>query len=359
MIRIQAYNIMNDLELFNETKSKIDKLFTCFMDVKETHPHIIVIILHDFARNLYPTDPYIPFAADIHRLDYIHKTVPEYIDTISQFKKWGGYKIDFNNFNNKQEVKKKTGKVYGKLWNKYTGDMIDAAAKLIKERFENNNYKITNLENKLILDAGCGSGRYSCALAKLGAQRVVGLDYGVDGLEKARELAGQYNISNIEFKHGSVLEMPFSDETFDFVFHNGVFHHTENLLQATKELYRVLKTGSMSWFYIYGAGGVFWYARRKMNDFMKNNIPQDYSIRVLEDIGMPMNRFIFADNWYVPIEEHTSKKELETMLNEIGFSEFTRAFNGRKTDPDYLSEKGTEKDKLMWGDGELRYLIKK
>ena len=92
---------------------------------------------------------------------------------------------------------------------------------------------------------------------------------------------------------------------------------------------------------------------------MKSNIPQDYTIKILENIGMPMNRFIFADNWYVPIENHTTKDEAEKMFQNIGFTSYSRAFHGRDTDPDYLSEMGTEKDKLMWGDGELRYFIKK
>ena len=162
---------MSDLELFNETKGKIDELFACFMDVKDTHPHIIVMILHDLARNLYPTDPYIPFANNIHRLDYLYATIPEYINTLATFKKFGGYQhVTKTYMTTDQEVKKKTGKVYGKLWNKYSGDMINEAVSFIKERFENNHFKIDNLKDKVILDAGCGSGRFSCALAKLGAK---------------------------------------------------------------------------------------------------------------------------------------------------------------------------------------------
>ena len=349
---------MKDLELFNETKLKMDKLFECCADIKDTHPYAIVMIMHDLARNIYPSDPYIALEKSVHRLDYMHNVIDEYIATLSYFKKWGGYKVDFNLLDN-AEVKVKTGKVYGKLWNKYSGDMVNEAVNIIKDRFETNDFDLTELEGKVILDAGCGSGRYSCALAKLGAKKVIGLDYGVDALEKAKELAKENNINNIEFVQGSVLDMPFDDRYFDFVFHNGVFHHTENLYKATEELYRVLKSDGQAWYYLYGAGGIFWYARRKMNNFMKNNIPQDYALGILDSIGMPMNRFIFADNWYVPIEEHTTKAEIEDMFQKIGFSEYLRAVNGRKTDLDYISIKGTDKDRLMWGDGELRYFIKK
>ena len=82
---------MSEIELFNKTKEKIEKMFECLDSVKETHPYVVVMLLHDLARNIYPSDPFIPFEKDIHRLDYINKTVPEYIDTINCFKKWGGY----------------------------------------------------------------------------------------------------------------------------------------------------------------------------------------------------------------------------------------------------------------------------
>ncbi len=347
-----------DNELFIKTKAKIDALMISLEGVNKTNPYLTVIIMHEFARNLYPNDSYIQLDNSVHRMDCIKKNIDEYMNVIEYFKKWGGYNFNFDMFD-RSEVKVRTGKVYGKFWNSYAGDMVAEATDFIKKRFESNGFLISNIKNKSILDAGCGSGRYSCALARLGAKKVVGLDYGVDGLNKARELAASNNIENVEFIQGSVLEMPFENETFDFVFHNGVFHHTESLKKATYEMYRVLKKDSYGWYYIYGSGGIFWYARRKMNEFMKNNIPQEYAIKILEYIGMPMNRFIFSDNWYVPIEEHTSKNELEAMFKEVGFSEFARCENGRETDLDYLSIKGSDKDRLMWGDGELRYFVKK
>ena len=80
---------MKDLELFNETKLKMDKLFECCADIKDTHPYAIVMIMHDLARNIYPSDPYIALEKSVHRLDYMHNVIDEYIATLSYFKKWG------------------------------------------------------------------------------------------------------------------------------------------------------------------------------------------------------------------------------------------------------------------------------
>ena len=54
-----------------------------------------------------------------------------------------------------------------------------------------------------------------------------------------------------------------------------------------------------------------------MNKLMKL-IPQEYSQQVLDLIGMPTNRFIFMDNWYVPYERHCSHKEVYKILQSLG-----------------------------------------
>ncbi|MFC2062226.1 class I SAM-dependent methyltransferase [Elusimicrobiota bacterium] len=327
----------------------------------DKYPYLIVILMHDFNRNLYPCDPYIPFNTEMHRLNAIAKLLDQYVDILNKWKHIGSYDMNIIDslYNKSDDVKIKTGKVYGALWDKYCGDMVKEAVDIIKERFSNNNIPLKLIKGKKVLDIGCGSGRYSCALAMLGAEKVIGIDYGEMGLRKGRELARINRLSNLQFKKGNIHEMPFKDEEFDFCFNNGVFQHSGSIEIPTKELYRVLKKGGYSWYYIYGDGGLFWYARKKINNFMKNAIPQEYAMKILNDIGMPGNRFIFCDNWYVLREKHTSNEKLLRIFKNTGFSEYRRASNGRSTDPDYLVVNGTLKDRKMWGDAGLRYLIRK
>jgi len=237
---------------------------------------------------------------------------------------------------------------------------VDRSKLFLEERFGNNEIPLSMIEGADVIDVGCGSGRYSCALGLLGAKSVTGVDYSDSGLALAHELAERYKLSNVSFKKASILELPFDGESFDFVFCHGVTMTTGNMDKATEELYRVMKTGGHGWYYVYGAGGAFWYIRRKLNEFIKQfEIPQDYALSVLDMIGMPGNRHIFADNWYVPIEGHTSKTEFEDMMTRAGFASFRRCYKGRSTDPDLLVVTGTDEDRQMWGDGELRYLISK
>ena len=94
-----------------------------------------------------------------------------------------------------------------------------------------------------------------------------------------------------------------------------------------------------------------------MNKLMKK-IPQEYSQKILDMIGMPSNRYIFMDNWYVPRETHCSQKEVLTTLKKLRVTSIQRMKIGRKTDLEY-GLKNYKNGKKIWGEGEMRFLIKK
>src|SRR5262249_58075568 len=71
-----------------------------------------------------------------------------------------------------------------------------------------------------VLDAGCGSGVVTREIARRVGPRghVIGIDPSPALLAVARELAGSAGLADhLEFREGSVLELPFPDETFDAV----------------------------------------------------------------------------------------------------------------------------------------------
>ena len=88
-------------------------------------------------------------------------------------------------------------------------------------------------------------------------------------------------------------------------------------------------------------------------------IPQEYTMAVLDLIGMPGNRFFFADNWYVPLERHTSRVEIERFLAEVGFDPIVKIHSGRATDLDSRECAAHPEAQALWGDGEHRYLLGK
>lgn len=97
-----------------------------------------------------------------------------------------------------------------------------------------------------VLDAGCGHGRYLDAFAAMGAE-VVGVDVG-SGPEEAGVPVDREELAIVQ---GSVLHLPFRDETFDLAFCDGVIHHTPDPAGAYAELARVVKPGGAVYVWVY------------------------------------------------------------------------------------------------------------
>ena len=78
----------------------------------------------------------------------------------------------------------------------------------------------------------------------MGAEEVVSLDLNktiYSHEKKIRKLIPSNK--KLTVKTGSVLKLPFKNNSFDFVLCQGVMHHTTNPVKAVKECYRVLRKG--------------------------------------------------------------------------------------------------------------------
>lgn len=99
-----------------------------------------------------------------------------------------------------------------------------------------------DLKGKKLLEIGCGMGYDSLEFIRRGV-RVTGLDLtpnAVDFAKRHFEVAGA---EADEVIVGNALDLPFSDESFDAVWSNGVLHATGDTQKAISEIWRVLKPG--------------------------------------------------------------------------------------------------------------------
>lgn len=94
-----------------------------------------------------------------------------------------------------------------------------------------------NIENKSILDAGCAKGRFSKAMADMGA-KISGIDPSEEFIATAKQ-----NVVNAEFEVASVTNLPFDNDCFDGVFCLEVLEHVPDTERAICEMVRVLKPG--------------------------------------------------------------------------------------------------------------------
>jgi ubiquinone/menaquinone biosynthesis C-methylase UbiE len=100
-----------------------------------------------------------------------------------------------------------------------------------------------------VLEAGCGIGTDAIRFARAGA-RYTGVDFAPDAIRLARrrfELEGR----KADFRLGSILELPFADESFDLVYSNGVIHHVADTQRAVDEFHRVLRPGGRALVMVY------------------------------------------------------------------------------------------------------------
>ncbi len=94
-----------------------------------------------------------------------------------------------------------------------------------------------------LVDLGCGSGNLIVEIAKnLLNLDLIGVDISNEILNLAKERAFQNDLNKkIEFKIGNVEDLPFPDNSIDFLLSTLSLHHWQDPIRAFNEFFRVLK----------------------------------------------------------------------------------------------------------------------
>lgn len=96
------------------------------------------------------------------------------------------------------------------------------------------------------LDAACGTGDLTEALARAGVARVVGLDFTPEMLERAREKQRRLPAEaavRVEYIEGDAMSLPFPDSSFDVVTIAFGIRNVADPARAVGEFSRVLRPG--------------------------------------------------------------------------------------------------------------------
>lgn len=92
-----------------------------------------------------------------------------------------------------------------------------------------------------VLDAACGMGQWSVALAELN-DAVCGVDLNPFLVWVAARMAGANELDNVEHRHGALERLPYPDAHFDAVWCYGAFMFAD-MERAAAEFARVLRPG--------------------------------------------------------------------------------------------------------------------
>lgn len=192
---------------------------------------------------------------------------------------------------------------------------------------------------KIVLDAGCGNGRYTYEAASRGDALVIGVDIGYGSVMSAYE--NNMENPNVLILQASLLELPFKNGVLDSCFSNGVLMHTGNARQAFKEIARCVKPAGVLVAHVYHRMNPFW----ELNDFCIRMITTRLSIeknlvlagflaslarkfdrspKLLKRINyfvrlLPTQTHMF--DWYsAPVASHHTYEELAVWFKEAGFT---------------------------------------
>jgi len=168
---------------------------------------------------------------------------------------------------------------YSRFGERNWGMDIESRKELFLRAF---GYPPDRLRNKLILDAGCGSGLLSMEMANGFGMEVVAMDLST-GIENA------FRANTNPFVHyvqGSVLEPPLKNRVFDYIYCAGVLIHLPHTKQAFNCLPRCLKNGGRYFVWLYHplerhrkTGD---YANEVVYEWLRSNLTSHLPIRLQE-----------------------------------------------------------------------------
>jgi len=118
---------------------------------------------------------------------------------------------------------------FGKNWSEYSESVDESRIEIAMQELS---ALIPNLEGKTFLDIGSGSGIHSLAALRLGASKVVAMDYDINSVNTTKAMLSQFAPGGPwEVDQGDILN-PTLTGTFDVVYSWGVLHHTGDMWQA-------------------------------------------------------------------------------------------------------------------------------
>lgn len=159
--------------------------------------------------------------------------------------------IHVSSFNNKMyNADDSTVQSFGEEWNKFkkfTKEEIYLCGNEYFDILTDSDYDIS----KRVLDAGCGSGRWSIYLSdRFGFIEAIDPSSAViAAVNQIRE----HGTKNVRVTQAEINSLPFEEGSFDVVVCLGVLHHIPDTIASLKALVKMLKPGGLTVLYMYYA----------------------------------------------------------------------------------------------------------
>jgi ubiquinone/menaquinone biosynthesis C-methylase UbiE len=162
-----------------------------------------------------------------------------------------------------------------------------------------------------ILDAGCGTGQLAIFLSMV-HRKVTGVDFSHNSLRKGNEFKKKFKLRDVSFAQMDLFHLGLKPESFDYIFCNGVLHHTADAYGAFQNLCRLLKPGGYITIGLYHTyGRLFLDLRRWMFNLTRGRFKWvDFYMRQ-KSLGEEKKRVWFDDQYRNP---HDTKFTVSDVL---------------------------------------------
>ena len=171
---------------------------------------------------------------------------------------------------------------------------------------------------KKILELGCGTGQLSIYFSLGTNNRIVGFDPTIQSLNLAKDFATKNEIFNIEFVNADIFDDVLVDNYFDFIWCNGVLHHTKDPYKAFQIVAKSLKNEGYILVGLYNKFG-------RLRTILRKHLSKIFGVRFLEFFDPTLKNLKISDEerkswikdqYFHPIESlHTLDEVLEWFDN--------------------------------------------
>lgn len=221
--------------------------------------------------------------------------------------------------NKDYHLKKITQKNFAFSWKKFSSIYTDTRDFLDWIYPKNKDF----FKNKIVLDAGCGTGKHAFFASQFGAKEVIAFD-----LSESVEIAFQLNRDreNVHIIQTDIYYLPFKRD-FDYIYTIGVLQHLPDPQKGFYNLTQLLKKGGWISIWVYGYEGTAFV--RKVIDPIRKNLTSKMPLFLIFGLSFipGITFYLLAKGLYRPLSKFKYTKRLLKFLPMSSYIVYISQFN--------------------------------
>ena len=174
-----------------------------------------------------------------------------------------------------------------------------------------------DLENKTLLECGCGGGDDTEALCSLPFSEIHSFDLS-SAVERAKK-----NISDprVVFSQASIYDIPYPDQSFDVVYCHRVLQHTPDPVKSLESICQKVKPGGILFAHAYKRSRRYMASWRYKYLWFTQKIPHKYIFWYVKNFGRPLhylNKLLYRNSYtrtfayrFIPFYHKGSQKDVQ------------------------------------------------